>query len=209
MKIVALAGQKGGAGKTTLSAFIAAEFHRRGLKTLLVDLDPQGTATTWGDVAAESSHDIPTTVGMGDNVKTALPRLAQDYDRVVLDCPPRAGKRTAGALMVADVVLLPCQPSAADLWALQESLELVEQAQAIRDELKARVVLNAGLVSTTLSKDIIGALDDAGIERLGTVIHSRVDFKRALGEGQGVTVYAPKSKAATEIYRLVDELEAL
>lgn len=208
-RIVALCGQKGGAGKTTLAVALASEWHRRGHRTLLVDADPQGTATTWGDVAAELGRVGPSVVGMGDAIRTALPDVAAGYDLTVIDCPPRAGKRTVGALMVADLAILPCAASPADLWALGEALEVVGQAQALRPELEARITLNQVLGSSTLGDEIAEALGELDCPRMDTVIHSRVAMARSLATGQGVTVAEPSSVAADEIRAWVDEVERL
>lgn len=209
MSIVAMCGQKGGAGKTTLTISLAAEWHRRGLRTLLVDLDSQGTATTWGDVAAEEGHDGPVVMGMGDAVRTKLPEVAADYDHVVIDCPPRAGKRTVGALMVADVAVLPCGASPADLWALSESLDTVGNAQALRPELMVRIAMNSVLTTSTLGREIDEALSELEVPRMSTVMHSRVAMARTLATGMGVTRSDPSSIAAQEVRSFVDELEAL
>lgn len=207
MATVALCGQKGGAGKTTLAISLAAEWHQRGLRTLLVDLDPQGTATTWGDIAAEEGVGGPTVVGMGDAVRTRLPGIAADYDVTVIDCPPRAGKRTVGALMVADLAVLPCAASPADLWALSEALDVVGQAQALRPDLKVRIALNQVLSTSTLGRAIEAALSELDVTRMRRVIHYRVEMARALATGLGVTAARPSCLASEEIRRWVDEIE--
>lgn len=207
MSIVALCGQKGGAGKTTCAVNLASEWHRQGFTVLLVDLDPQGTATTWGDVAAETEVAGPAVIGMGDAVRAKLPGIAQNYDRVVIDCPPRAGARTVGALMVADLAILPCGPSPADLWAIGEALEVVEQARMLRPELEARIVLNAVVGSSTLGQEVGQALAELPIATMKSILRSRVDFARAMATGQGVTVVKGSSLAAHEVCRWVAEVD--
>ncbi|MBZ0119384.1 MAG: AAA family ATPase [Sandaracinaceae bacterium] len=209
MRTVALCGQKGGAGKTTLAISLASEWHRRGHRTLLVDLDPQGTATTWGDIAVEAGLAGPTVVGMGDAVRARLPEVGAGYDMAVIDCPPRAGKRTVGALMVADLAILPCGASPADLWALSEALDIVGQAQELRPDLAVRLALNGVLSTSTLGGEIRDALADLAVHRMATIIHSRVAMARTLATGQGVTVSDPSSLAAAEVKRWVDEVEDL
>lgn len=204
---VALCGQKGGAGKTTLAISLASEWHQRGLRALLVDLDPQGTATTWGDVASEAGIVGPTVVGMGDSVRTMLPDVARDYDVTVIDCPPRAGKRTVGALMVADLAVLPCGASPADLWALSEALDVVAQAQALRPELLVRIAMNGVLTTSKLGAEIDEELRNLAVPRMRVIVHSYIAMARTLATGQGVTASAPSSLAAAEIRRWVDEIE--
>ncbi len=204
---VALCGQKGGSGKTTLAVSLASEWHRRGLRVLLCDLDPQGTATVWGDVAAELGVNGPSVIGMGDSVRQQLPAVSNDYDVCVIDCPPRAGKRTVGALMVADLAVLPCGASPADVWALSEALEVVAQARELRPELDARIVMNAVLSTSTLGDEVRAVVGDLDLPIMSTIIHSRVALARTFATGQGVTCSEPGSIAALEVRRFVDEVE--
>ena len=206
--ILALAGQKGGAGKSTVAISIAAELVARKRKVLLVDADPQGTARTWGDVASEAGHPLPTIIAMGATMHRPdqLPRVAGGYDHVVIDCPPRHGEIQRSALMVADAVLLPCGPSAADAWALASSVELVTEGRALRPELAASIVITRKQVNTALSKGARDVLAQSGLPVLATELGYRVAFAEALGAGQGPTTYAPKDAAAAEVRALVDEL---
>lgn len=208
MPILAVAGQKGGTGKTTLAVNVAAELEARGERVLLVDADPQGTALTWAAVAAENNAKVPTTIAMGDNLRAQLPATAEGYAWCVIDSAGRGGKRQVGALMVADVALLPCGPSPADAWALAESLELVAQVRELRPELRVALVMNR------VDRSAIGASTRAAIAELRVpvlraTIGERVAFREALGAGLGVTRYATGSVAANELRRLVDELEQL
>ena len=209
--IVALAGQKGGAGKSTVAIALAAELVARGATVLLVDADPQGTARTWGDVASEAGHALPTIVAMGATMHRPeqLPRVATSYDHVVIDCPPRHGEIQRSALMVSDVVILPCGPSAADAWALTTSVELVSEARALRPALGAFIVITRKQGHTALSKGARDVLTQTGLDVLATELGYRVAFAEALGAGLGVTTYAPRDAAAAEVRALTDEILAL
>src|SRR5262245_4570065 len=123
--IIAFCGQKGGAGKTTAALVTATEWLLRGRRVLLVDADPQGSAKTWGEVAAEGGSAAPTVVAMGAGLHRPdqLPALARSFDLTLIDCPPRHGEIQRAALMVADLAVLPCGPSGLDVWALGESLD--------------------------------------------------------------------------------------
>ncbi|MFO0610273.1 MAG: AAA family ATPase [Polyangiales bacterium] len=91
--ILTLCGQKGGAGKTTAAVAIAVELVARGRSVLLVDLDPQGSLRTWGDVAAEAKVEhAPTVTALGAGVHRHLPPLAAAYEVTVIDCPPAQGE---------------------------------------------------------------------------------------------------------------------
>lgn len=209
--IVALCGQKGGTGKTTTAIAIASEWFDRGKKVLLVDVDPQQSTRTWGHIAAEQDRSTPTiiAVGSGFHRPGQLPDLARNYEHVVLDCPPRHGELQRSALMVADVAILPCGPQSVDAWALVESLDLIKEAQVIRSELRAAILVTRQLSRTSMGKGAREALREAGIPLLRTELCARVAYAEALAAGQGITQYARKSAAADEVRRLVDEIEEM
>lgn len=209
--IIALTGQKGGVGKSTIAISLAADLMGRRYSVLLVDADPQGTARTWGDVAAEAGHPLPTIVAMGATMHRPdqLARAAAGYDAVVIDCPPRHGEIQRSALMIADMALLPCGPSAADAWALTISVELVNEARTLRPDLNAFVVITRKQGRTALGRGARELLTEGGLPVLGSELGYRVAFAEALGAGQGVTTYAPRDPAAAELRALVDEILAL
>jgi chromosome partitioning protein len=206
--IVALTGQKGGVGKSTLAICIAAELLARRHKVLLVDADPQGTIRTWGEVATEAGQPLPSIVAMGSTMHRPdqLPMVAQGYDDVVIDCPPRHGDIQRSALMVSSMAILPCGPSSADAWALGASIDLVNEARSLRPELDVRILITRKQGRTALGRSAREELEKSGIPLLKTEVGYRVAFAESLGAGQGVTAYAPKDAAAAETRALVAEL---
>lgn len=208
MPIVAVIAEKGGSGKTTTAANVAAELAARGARALLVDADSQGTALTWAGIAAEAGHEGPRVVALGDNLRPELPRLAAEHDWTIVDCPGRASKRAAAALMVADVAILPCAPSPPDVWALGTTAELVGEVRELRPELRAAVLVNRA-DRTGIGASAREALGTLGLPVLASSLGDRAAYREALADGRGVTSYAPSSRAAAEVRALVDELEAL
>jgi chromosome partitioning protein len=209
MTTFAIAGQKGGVGKSTVALSLTAEWLARGRRVLLVDSDPQRTATTWGEVALEQGRPVPTLVGMGATMwqPDQLPRLAAGFDVVIVDTPPRLGDIQRAALMVADVVVLPCGPSAHDCWALAEGLELVHQAQTLRPNLLASVLLTRKVAGTVIGRDARNVLTGTGLPVLLSELGYRTDYQEASQAGQGASTYRPSSAAAAEIRALATELE--
>jgi chromosome partitioning protein len=206
--IIALAGQKGGVGKSTTAVCLAAAAMARGARVLLVDADPQGTVRTWGDVAGEGGAPAPTVVAMGATMHKPgqLPEMAAGFDLTVIDCPPRHGEIQRAALMVADVVVLPCGPTAVDAWALASTLDVVAEARAIRTELRACVLITRKQGRTALGKSARAVLETSGLPVLDTELGYRVAYQEAMAAGQGVTVFAPRDAAAKEIVRLLEEI---
>lgn len=211
MTTVALTGQKGGSGKSTVALALAAECLSRGLRVLLVDADTQATARTWGAVANEAGHPTPTVVSMGADLHKPgqLPKLAEGFDLVVIDCPPRHAEVQRAALMVADLAILPSGPSAHDAWAMAESVELVKAAQRVRPALKAVALVTRKVPGTVIGRGAREALADAGVPLLRTELSFRVAYQEAPAAGLGVAQYAPGSEAAAEVRALTNEVLAL
>lgn len=207
--IIALCGQKGGVGKSTTALCLAALAQGRGQRVLLVDADPQGTTRTWGDVATETGHASPTVIAMGATMHRPgqLPSVAANYDLTVIDCPPRHGDIQRSALMVADIAILPCGPTAADAWALTATLEVIEDAQLLREELDACILITRKQRRTAIGKGARALLESTGLPVLSTELGYRVAYQEALASGLGVNAYAPRDPAAREIETLLTELE--
>ena len=208
--IIAFAGQKGGIGKSTTAISVAVAAHERGMRVLLVDADPQGTARTWADVANEAGHTTPTVIAMGATMHKAgqLATVAAGYDLVVIDCPPRHGDVQRSALMVADVAVLPCGPSAADAWALATALDVVKEAQTLRDDLKACILITRKQRGTAIAKSARRLMESSGMPVLFTELGQRIAYQESIAMGRGPTSHSPRDMAATEVNNLLDELRS-
>ena len=209
--IVTLMGQKGGVGKSTTAICLAMVAFERGLSTLLVDADPQGTIRTWGEVAAEQQRPAPTVVAMGAAMHRPgqLESVARNYEWTFIDCPPRHGEVQRSALMVADLAILPCGPSASDVWALSTSLELVRSAREVRESLQACIVITRKQPRTSLGKEARRVLEQSGVQVLVSESFYRVAYQEALAGGAGVTGQRHRDPAACEMRALFEEVERL
>ncbi|MCC6553970.1 MAG: AAA family ATPase [Polyangiaceae bacterium] len=207
--IIALTGQKGGIGKSTTAVSLAVAAQAKGRRVLLVDADPQGTVRTWGDVASEAGNEIPTVVAMGATMHRPgqLPAVTPAYDLTIIDCPPRHGEICRSALMVADLAIFPCGPTAADAWALAGAVELFNEARALRDHLLGAVLITRKQGRTALGRSARAVLETSGLPVLATELGYRVAYQEALATGQGVTTYAPRDTASREMFNLLAELE--
>lgn len=207
--IITLAGQKGGSGKTTTSLCLADEWHVRGKRVLIIDTDPQATARTWADVANESDIEGPTVIGMGAGFHTKLEPLKQNFDVVVIDCPPSNGEIQRAALMVSDFALLPCGPGATDVWSIAETAEIARQAKAIRPSLNVGILITRRDARTALADQIKDALGAVGLPIMDSTLGFRVAYQAAPTVGVGVTRYEPNGAAADEVRSLVNEIECI
>ncbi len=208
MPTLTLAGQKGGTGKSTIAIGLAAELHRRGHRVLLVDADPQGTALTWGDVAAELGYGTPTLIAMGGTMhkKDQLPKLREAFEYTIIDTPGRDGKAQRSALMISDLALLPCGPSAADAWAMAGTVEVIEEARMINPDLEARAIITRRQRRTAIGQQAHETLSSLGIHVMSAALEFRVAYQEFLAAGQGLVDYAPRDRASKELAALTDEI---
>jgi chromosome partitioning protein len=205
--VVAVAQQKGGSGKSTIAANLAAVLAGGGRRVALLDTDPQGSVTRWheerrrhGDRAAPLFFDHPS----GWRVPTALDRLRRQQDIIVLDTPPHAGTDAKLAIRAADFVLMPLQPSPADLWASEGTRRL-----AAEERRPLRALLNRVPAQGKMRDRVAAALAEQEVPLLEQCLGNRAHFAAAFQDGLSVAEAAPRSTAAAEIRALAAAVVAL
>lgn len=185
-RIITIVSNKGGVGKTTLSVNLAVAAEIAGLRTAIIDLDPQSSAELWKDVRGEKS---PAVFGVKwGRVKEAV-RAAEDdgYDLVIIDTPPKIEEAITPASKAADFCLIPVVPSAPDLQAIGATMALFD-----RINVQAVVMLNACPTSEGLKAGARAVVSESYDFPLCPVeVGRRVDFVHAHAEGKGVLEYAP------------------
>lgn len=210
-RVIALLNQKGGSGKTTLATHLAGEFSARGLRVTLLDADPQGSALDWSQrrMHGDQGH-LCSVFGLArDTLHREVPQIAQQTDLVVIDGPPRVAALARSALLAADLVLVPVQPSAYDVWATQEMVKLIAEAQVFRPALRAAFVISRRVVGTVIGREARTALAGQPFGALPAEVSQRILFADSVAAGRLVREMSPRSLAAREIAALADAVREL
>lgn len=202
--IITLSSLKGGSGKSTLAIHLAHAIALSKRRVLLVDADPQGSAQGWS--AAREEKPPFTVIGMARNtLHRDLPDVAKDYDHVVIDTPPRVSALARTAILAADVVLIPVQPSSYDVWAASETVTLIDEAQGFKPEIKAAFIINRRIPNTVIGRDVEEALSEYDLPTIPQAIAQRVAFSES-SSGHTVMEMSATSSASKEILKFAKDV---
>jgi len=209
-KIISVANQKGGAGKTTLSMLLAGVCAQRGWKVLVVDADPQATATRWASAAPEGSPFPATVCGLaaaGEKVHREVKKYVGAFDLIFIDCPPAVDSPVPlSSFMIADLVLVPVLPSPADVWATRAIETLISNAQDFNATLQARIVPNRVKENATIARESLKFMrNNFKLQCTRSVLGDRTAYQQSVAMGTVVN-QLKASKAAGEVDVLVNEV---
>ena len=200
-KIIKIAGQKGGSGKSTIAAHLAIALAQRGNKVLIIDIDPQASLKSWYQIREEyfgkSYTGVQFLESSGWRVSSTVSTYRNKVDYIVLDSPPHTELETKNAIRLADLVLIPMQPSPTDLWATKTTIEFAES-----EKKDYRIILNRYNPNSKIAKEVVDQVEN----RLDNYLGNRVAFCSCFLHGKTVTETDPSSQAAMEIRAVTDEL---
>jgi chromosome partitioning protein len=201
--VITLAHQKGGVGKSTLALNLCGYFSKAGQRAVLVDTDPQGSATALLQTVG-AGRDNPALIGRAAFADYEdLRAKVGGYDVALVDTPPYLSKELRQAVALSHLVLIPCKPSPLDALAVVQTAALVKEEQALRPSLAAAMVLTMVPPGTGFPAQIRQHLGRHGLPILGVEIANRVAYARSLLFSAGSPA-DPKAKG--EIARLGQEI---
>ncbi|MBB5373235.1 ParA family partition ATPase [Acidocella aromatica] len=205
-KVIAVAQQKGGAGKTMLAAQFAVALAGDG-RVALLDIDPQGSLTVWGKLregAAKAAHEVKVESVSGWRLASELEKLKAAYDYVLIDTPPVIDSDARRAIRAADLVLIPMNPAPPDLWAAEGTLKL-----AAEEKRKTALVFNRAPAASRLRKRLEAEIAARGLNLLPVALANRAGYANAFADGLGVTEAGSATQAAGELRAATEALKDL
>lgn len=196
MNAVAFFSQKGGSGKTTLAVHTAVAAQEAREKVFLIDTDPQKSATVWGD-ARDLESPVVISVSAGELEKALRAGNEDKMSLAIVDTAPHTAPDAARIAKLVDLVVIPCRPTAFDLAAVSNAVELVRAAKK-----KAVLVLSACPFRSPEIAETRAVLEGYGLPVCPSDITDRRAFARAVATGRAVTEFEADGKAAQEIQAL-------
>ncbi len=202
-RIITIAQQKGGSGKTTLSTNLAVALQQKKKKVAVLDTDPQGSLGQWYMLRRETSGDsgLKFATASAWGARYEARELARDHDFVIIDTPPKMGVDGRPAIEVADLVIIPVTASALDVWATQPTAEM-----AVSDGRPALVVMNRISSRTRIAGAVAAKLKELGYDCARTRIANRVCYAEAAGSGKAVVERGASDPANIEMTALAKEV---
>ena len=204
-KVISFSNQKGGSGKTTLSANLAVLWSNSGYKVAVIDADAQNSLTYWLEARKKyyGEDDIGITSYNFDvrNLKEEIKQIKRKYNFIIIDSPPSITFDTIQIIKASDRVFVPVQPSPLDLMATVPFLNLVKQ-----EKKNPIIFLNRVMPRARLTDAMILRLRYAGAKIARSRISSKVLFAETFSVGRGVIDISVTSDAAREIINAGNEI---
>ncbi len=206
-QVFSVANQKGGTGKTTLSMNLAAGLSRRG-RTLIIDADPQGSAGQWAGLSTDERPFPVSVISVASNLAREVSRMRQDYQYLVIDCPPTLETGVAqSAMSISDKVFVPILPSPVDLWASVRLTDAIDQIKISNSRLQAYILINQLELRSAMSRSMSQALAEFDMPALQSCLRRRAVYRNSALEGLSVYCMGKRGESAVqEVEFLIEEI---
>jgi chromosome partitioning protein len=205
--VIGILNQKGGAGKTTVATNLIRAIILDGLSALLVDQDPQGSASEWHHAGG---GDNALVVGLGPTIEKDLEKLPPGFEWVIIDGAPFDMELASAGIASSDIVVIPVQPSPWDIWAVSDLVEMIKVRQRLNNgKPKAAFLISRAVVGTNLSREVEDALSPYEIPVMRARTHSRKVYAEAPAKGNSVLDDEPDGKAAEEVREIFMEIKQI
>ena len=204
-KVITIAQQKGGTGKTTLAVHLALAFIKyHNHKVAIIDTDPQGSLGKWFMIRSEKNSlnknlTFKTASLWGAQYESKM--LKQDHDIVIIDTPPKIESDARPAIEASDLVLIPVAPSPVDFWATEPIIEIAKRAKK-----KIVIQINRANPKAKLMSKTHEYIKSINVKSTDTLIGHRQIFVASMGEGKTVVEKQRKSKAVEEIKSISNQI---
>jgi chromosome partitioning protein len=199
MKTISLVGQKGGTGKSTISLGLALCAMQTGKTVVVIDLDPQTTATNWFDRRENKEDNLTVISCQVARLKFVLQTAQQQgADLVLIDTPAKSAEAAIEAARRCDLVLIPVRPQIYDL----ETLQAVQDILKIAQNPPAYVIVNSAPVQGKRHEDAQAVATEFGFSVAPVILHLRAVHGDAATVGQTATEFEPAGKGANELQQL-------
>jgi len=211
-QIVGLIQVKGGAGRSTVATNLAGMMSAH-KSVALIDCDlPQATSASWYAIRKAAGRQGKLNIATARSHQELVEKvklLSAQHDYIVIDAPPRIAEITRAALILSDLCIIPLGASMADIWAVSDLLDTIEQAKAHRPEVKARALWNKFRAASRSAQELSqAAVTELKLQEMGTRLGYRIAYSDAYGEGLTVLEWPDKS-ARGEMLKLGVELEQI
>lgn len=212
MAVIAIIQQKGGVGKSTITANLAGELVEKKLIVRVLDLDPQESLAAWARMGGGILSEIvgPVSIKTPKEFKAVVEAAANEAERVILDCPPGLPDTGMMAALMADLVILPVTPSPLDVIASKAALQLIRDVQKQRAKGRPLIAYAPSKViqNTVLARDLEKTLAPTK-EKILPAISQRIAIAESVLMGLTLREYAPSSDGVKEFMDLATAVERM
>jgi len=206
-RVVAFLCEKGGAGKSTGATNLASYLAKQGKRVLIVDHDPQASASKWSSFTHENGGPGEIAVIVMKQLQRDLRSISHGFDYVIIDGEPTTDKVTVDAIKVSELVIIPVRPSGFDVWSGINTAGLIRERQELTDgSPKARVLVSQAIVNTVIARDIANALESYQLPLMENRTHIRVAYTEVSSLGKSAFDLSPSDVTRIEMEKVCKEI---